>query len=236
MEMTNRSEESRGSAGPCWKVIEEITVISSATKHSSPAPTVISESYEGSDSGRLCNKLSATYSRVCHSFRRHVTQPPKRKFSSLRRTGRSKAIFNHGVDIQRQFSLFHASMLRTIMNALRFAQKGAIESVLKLEQVPKPTLAAGEALVRVKAAGINGVRPIGSRFETSCFLANRCTQSDSVGIQGWIPITTVPRIPGRDFSGEVVDVSDEAAKDWVGKEVWGTGGARGFAFDGSYAE
>jgi len=44
------------------------------------------------------------------------------------------------------------------MNALRFAQKGAIESVLMLEQVPKPSLASGEALVRVKAAGINGVR------------------------------------------------------------------------------
>ena len=49
-------------------------------------------------------------------------------------------------------------MLRTTMNALRFAQKGAIESVLKPEKVPKPSLAAGEALVRVKAAGINGVR------------------------------------------------------------------------------
>lgn len=44
------------------------------------------------------------------------------------------------------------------MNALRFTQKGAIESVLKLEQVQKPSLAAGEALVKVKAAGINGVR------------------------------------------------------------------------------
>ena len=43
------------------------------------------------------------------------------------------------------------------MNALRFAQKGPIESVLKLEQVPKPSLAAGEALVKIKAAGINGV-------------------------------------------------------------------------------
>jgi len=102
------------------------------------------------------------------------------------------------------------------MNALRFTQKGAIDSVLKLEQIQKPSLQAGEVLVKVKAAGING--------------------SDSVGIQGWIPITTVPRIPGRDFSGEVVNVSDEAARDWVGKEVWGTGGARGFAFDGSYAE
>ena len=49
-------------------------------------------------------------------------------------------------------------MLRTTMNALRFAQKGAIESVLKLEKVSKPSLAPGEALVRVKAAGINGVR------------------------------------------------------------------------------
>ena len=61
-------------------------------------------------------------------------------------------------------------------------------------------------------------------------------QSDSVGIQGWIPVTTVPRVPGRDFSGEVVDVFDESAKGWVGKEVWGTGGARGFAYDGTYAE
>ena len=52
------------------------------------------------------------------------------------------------------------------MNALRFAQKGAIESVLKLEQVPKPSLAAGEALVRVKAAGINGVR---SRISSLAF-------------------------------------------------------------------
>ena len=49
-------------------------------------------------------------------------------------------------------------MLRTAMNALRFAQKGVIESVLKLERVPKPSLSSGEALVRVKAAGINGVR------------------------------------------------------------------------------
>jgi NADPH:quinone reductase-like Zn-dependent oxidoreductase len=132
-------------------------------------------------------------------------------------------------------------MLRTTMNALRFAQKGAIESVLKLEQVSKPSLSTGEALIRVKAAGINGVSLTSLSLEQSPFLlcvmpTDSCAQSDSVGIQGWIPITTVPRIPGRDFSGEVVDVFDETAKDWVGKEVWGTGGGRGFAFDGSYAE
>jgi len=101
------------------------------------------------------------------------------------------------------------------MNALRFIQKGPIEN-LRLTQLPKPTLSAGEALVKIKAAGINS--------------------SDSVGIQGWIPITTVPRIPGRDFSGEVVEVADDSATEWIGAEVWGTGGARGFAYDGSFAE
>jgi len=101
------------------------------------------------------------------------------------------------------------------MNALRFTQKGPIEN-LRLSQIPKPTLSAGEALVRIRAAGINS--------------------SDSVGIQGWLPVTTVPRIPGRDYSGEVVEVADESAKEWMGAEVWGTGGSRGFAYDGSFAE
>jgi len=101
------------------------------------------------------------------------------------------------------------------MNALRFIQKGPVEN-LRLSQVPRPTLSPGEALVKIKAAGINS--------------------SDSVGIQGWIPVTTVPRIPGRDFSGQVVEVADDSAKSWVGAEVWGTGGARGFAYDGSFAE
>ena len=58
-------------------------------------------------------------------------------------------------------------MLRTTMNALRFAQKGVIESVLNLEQVPKPSLAAGEALVRIKAAGINSVRLLGLSLKPS---------------------------------------------------------------------
>ena len=55
------------------------------------------------------------------------------------------------------------------MNALRFVQKGAIESVLKLEQVPRPSLAAGEALVRVKAAGINGVCSMSLSLDLSLF-------------------------------------------------------------------
>jgi NADPH:quinone reductase-like Zn-dependent oxidoreductase len=44
-----------------------------------------------------------------------------------------------------------------MMHALRFTEKGAVEN-LRLTQVPKPSLSTGEALVQIKAAGINGVR------------------------------------------------------------------------------
>jgi NADPH2:quinone reductase len=44
------------------------------------------------------------------------------------------------------------------MNALRILETGAFEN-LRLTRVPKPTLAQGEALVRVRAAGINAVGP-----------------------------------------------------------------------------
>jgi hypothetical protein len=54
-------------------------------------------------------------------------------------------------------SVFYYMLKTTMMNALRFTQKGAVEN-LRLAQVPKPTLSAGEALVQVRAAGINGVR------------------------------------------------------------------------------
>ncbi|KAH7920994.1 GroES-like protein [Leucogyrophana mollusca] len=104
------------------------------------------------------------------------------------------------------------------MNALRFEKTGPLDN-LTLSNVPKPVPTPGEALVRVKAAGING--------------------SDSAGIQGWLPFVTTPRIAGRDFSGEVVEVtegSDPSAQEWVGAEVWGTGGDRGFVVDGSFAE
>ena len=95
-----------------------------------------------------------------------------------------------------------------------------------MHQLPKPPL--------------DGVRWMSLSLGLSLFFCESLTdihvQSNSVGIQGWIPVTTVPRIPGRDFSGEVVDVFDESAKEWVGKEVWGTGGARGFALSGTLAE
>jgi NADPH:quinone reductase-like Zn-dependent oxidoreductase len=44
--------------------------------------------------------------------------------------------------------------------------------------------------------------------------------------------TTLPRIPGRDFSGVVVD----GPPSLLGKEVWGSGGDLGYTRDGSHAE
>ncbi|KAA1476040.1 GroES-like protein [Dentipellis sp. KUC8613] len=101
------------------------------------------------------------------------------------------------------------------MNALQITATGALEN-LRNARVAKPVLKTGEALIRVKAAGVNS--------------------SDAANVLGWMPGTPPLRIPGRDFAGEVVEASDPAANDWVGAEVWGTGGARGFAEDGTFAE
>jgi NADPH:quinone reductase-like Zn-dependent oxidoreductase len=83
---------------------------------------------------------------------------------------------------------------------------------LKVEEVPTPSPSDGEALVEVKAAGIN--------------------PSDVKNVEGKMHGTTLPRIPGRDFAGVVV----RGPADWIGKEVWGTGGDIGFTRDGSHAQ
>jgi NADPH:quinone reductase len=83
---------------------------------------------------------------------------------------------------------------------------------LKVEEVPTPQPGDGEALVEIKAAGIN--------------------PSDVKNVQGVMHGTTLPRIPGRDFAGIVV----RGPADWLGREVWGTGGDIGYTRDGSHAQ
>ncbi len=83
---------------------------------------------------------------------------------------------------------------------------------VRVEKIAQPEPGAGEALVRVVAAGVN--------------------PSDVKNIQGAMAGTTLPRVPGRDFAGVVVSGPAE----WVGREVWGTGGDVGFTRDGSHAE
>ena len=97
------------------------------------------------------------------------------------------------------------------MKSLRFYQFGELDN-LKVEEIPDPPLAADEVLVRVRAASIN--------------------PSDVKNVQGRMEGTTLPRTPGRDFAGVVVD----GPVKWIGAEVWGTGGDAGFTRDGSHAE
>jgi NADPH:quinone reductase-like Zn-dependent oxidoreductase len=69
-----------------------------------------------------------------------------------------------------------------------------------------------EVLVRVLAASIN--------------------PSDVKNVQGRFEQTTLPRTPGRDLAGIVV----EGDKGMAGQEIWATGGDVGFTRDGSHAE
>jgi NADPH:quinone reductase len=97
------------------------------------------------------------------------------------------------------------------MRALRFEKTGSLDE-LAIRDIPLPKPAAGEVLVQVKAAAIN--------------------PSDIKNVQGKMHETTVPRTPGRDFAGIVV----EGSNGWVGTSVFGSGGNLGFGRDGSHAE
>jgi NADPH:quinone reductase-like Zn-dependent oxidoreductase len=97
------------------------------------------------------------------------------------------------------------------MEALRFHKFGDISN-LAVENLPDPVPATGEIKVRVRAACVN--------------------PSDAKNVQGKMEDTTLPRTPGRDFAGVVVD----GPANVKGMEVWGSGGDIGFTRDGSHAE
>jgi len=95
-------------------------------------------------------------------------------------------------------------------HALRFDAFGGPEA-LALRLVPLTEPAPGEALVAVQAASVN--------------------PSDVKNLAGRMRQTVPPRTPGRDFAGIVV----AGPAEWLGAEVWGTGGDLGFTRDGSHA-
>jgi NADPH:quinone reductase len=97
------------------------------------------------------------------------------------------------------------------MKALRFTQHGA-PGVLAIADLRKLTPAAHEAVVQVFAASIN--------------------PSDVKNVEGRMSQTTLPRTPGRDYAGVVI----EGPAAWLGAEVWGSGGDVGFTRDGTHAE
>ncbi|MBV4487581.1 zinc-binding alcohol dehydrogenase family protein [Pseudomonas sp. SWRI153] len=97
------------------------------------------------------------------------------------------------------------------MKALQFDQTGDLSS-LRFVDVPTPMPGADDVLVQIKAAGLN--------------------PSDVKNVLGRFPYTTLPRVPGRDFAGVVVD----GPQALIGQEVWGTGRELGFFADGAHAQ
>jgi NADPH2:quinone reductase len=102
-------------------------------------------------------------------------------------------------------------MKEKVMRAIQFSAFGD-PSVLELAAIPAPSVSETTALVRVMAASIN--------------------PSDVKNVAGAMKQTTLPRIPGRDFAGVV----EAGPAEWIGAEVWGTGGDTGFTRDGTHAE
>jgi NADPH:quinone reductase len=97
------------------------------------------------------------------------------------------------------------------VRALRFDRFGGPE-VLDVTDIDDPAAGPHEAIVRIVAASVN--------------------PSDVKNVAGAMEGTVLPRTPGRDFSGVVV----EGPAEWVNAEVWGTGGDIGFTRDGTHAE
>jgi NADPH:quinone reductase-like Zn-dependent oxidoreductase len=97
------------------------------------------------------------------------------------------------------------------MRAARFEEFGP-PSVIRLVDLPSPKPGPDEAVVEVRAAGVN--------------------PSDAKNVAGKMPQTRLPRTPGRDFAGVV----SAGPPEWQGAEVWLTGGEFGFTRDGGHAQ
>jgi NADPH:quinone reductase len=97
------------------------------------------------------------------------------------------------------------------MKTIQFKSFGNPD-VLEYIEAPTPSADAESAVVQVKSASVN--------------------PSDVKNVSGHFDHTVLPRTPGRDFSGVVVDGPAE----WIGAEVWGTGGDIGFTREGTHSE
>ena len=103
-------------------------------------------------------------------------------------------------------------MLKGAGHARDTVQTFGDPSVLEVVEAAAPTADERTAVVRIMAASIN--------------------PSDVKNVAGAMTQTTLPRIPGRDYAGVV----EAGPAEWIGAEVWGTGGDTGFIRDGTHAE
>src|SRR5260221_12568965 len=97
------------------------------------------------------------------------------------------------------------------MRALQFTEFGPVSN-LHLIELPDPKAGTATAIVKVAAGTIS--------------------PSDVKNVEGKMEHTTLPRVPGRDYAGTVI----HGPVEWIGAEVWGTGGEIGYSVDGSHAE
>src|SRR5271154_3675555 len=97
------------------------------------------------------------------------------------------------------------------MRALQFNEFGPVSN-LRLVELPDPMADETTAIVKVAAGSI--------------------TPTDVKNVEGKMEGTTPPRAPGRDYAGTGL----EGPAQWIGAEVWGTGGEIGYSINGSHAE
>lgn len=103
------------------------------------------------------------------------------------------------------------------MRALRFDRYGPPE-VLRIEELPEPSAAAGQAKVRVRAVGLN---PLDWKLRA--------------GHLRFIPVFRgPPRGLGCDFSGEIVGIGGGATDRHIGERVFGS--LMPFAREGALAD
>jgi len=111
--------------------------------------------------------------------------------------------------------------MTTLMRVIALQQHGGIEQ-LKLDHWPRPSVTDNEALIEIKACGLNYM--------------------DVFVMQGMPDLHTVmPRIPGGDIAGIVREVGKEVSSDWIGKRVvlfprFPTGGVLGENGNGGLRE
>src|ERR1700741_1088345 len=85
------------------------------------------------------------------------------------------------------------------MRALQFSEFGSVSN-LRLIDLPDPQADSATAIVKIAAGAIS--------------------PSDVKNVEGKMEGTTLPRVPGRDYSGTVI----HGPAEWIGAEVWGTRG------------
>ena len=103
----------------------------------------------------------------------------------------------------------HATQGKKLLLTEKAADAKALAPQVVPVELPDPQ--PDQAVVEVKAAAVN--------------------PSDVKAALGMMPNAIWPRTPGRDFAGTIV----AGPKEWVGVDVWGTGGDLGVTRDGTHS-